>query len=329
MDINKIKDNGLIKYLLENGGVLNVLEPEFDKKDYDSISCMNPSIVFADNRLFFNVRAVNYNLYNSDTREFNWNDQPVVYVNSSHTLTTHNYIGELDPETLEIKSSGIVHMEKNEIPKWHFIGLEDARLTYWSNKLHLIGVRRDTDNKGTGRMEISDIEFIDNKWTETNRYRIPSPEDSYCEKNWMPVLDRAYTFVRWTLPTEIVTYNIHSKELKSESRRFTLENNLDAIRGDSQLVWYNGYYWAIGHTCKLTVYDPNTRSRSGIYKHYILKFDKDLNLINISEPWSYNNDFSVEFGCGLAIKDNMAYISFAEDDSMALIIKFKADLLFK
>jgi hypothetical protein len=28
MNINKIKDNGLIKYLLENGGILNVLEPE-------------------------------------------------------------------------------------------------------------------------------------------------------------------------------------------------------------------------------------------------------------------------------------------------------------
>jgi hypothetical protein len=55
-------------------------------------------------------------------------------------------------------------------------------------------------------MELSELDIIDDKVVEVFRKRIPPPNDpnSYCEKNWMPVIDQEYTYVKWCNPTEVV-----------------------------------------------------------------------------------------------------------------------------
>ena len=102
-------------------------------------------------------------------------------------------------------------------PQWEFVGLEDARLFRWDNKLYLCGVRRDTTTNGEGRMELSEIRAKTTFVDEMSRTRIPAPgnKDSYCEKNWMPIIDKPYHFVKWSNPTEVVHYDIHSKITKT------------------------------------------------------------------------------------------------------------------
>ena len=44
-----------------------------------------------------------------------------------------------------------------------------------------------------------------------NRNRIEVPDiNSYCEKNWMPILDEPFQFVKWTNPTEIMKVNLET-----------------------------------------------------------------------------------------------------------------------
>ena len=63
-------------------------------------------------------------------------------------------------------------------------------------------------------MELSEIEITNDKVIEINRYRIGVPDKtSYCEKNWMPIIDKPFHFVKWSNPTEIVKVSL--EECKS------------------------------------------------------------------------------------------------------------------
>ena len=130
-------------------------------------------------------------------------------------LRTWNWLLDVDEhyQIIEYTKTDTSKFDTYE-PKWDFVGLEDARLVRWDDKLFQVGVRRDTTTNGQGRMELSEI---DENGVEISRQRIPTPsENSYCEKNWMPVLDQPYTFIKWSNPTEIVRYNPKTKKLDGD-----------------------------------------------------------------------------------------------------------------
>jgi len=46
-------------------------------------------------------------------------------------------------------------------------------------------------------MELSEIEITDTEVKEISRLRIEAPDvNSYCEKNWMPILDMPYHYIK-------------------------------------------------------------------------------------------------------------------------------------
>ena len=55
--------------------------------------------------------------------------------------------------------------------------------------------------------------------------------------------------------------------------------------------------------------------------------NEDLSPAGIFGPFSYDNRFNIEFGCGLAYKDGKLYLTYAEDDAIALIVKFDANII--
>ena len=64
-------------------------------------------------------------------------------------------------------------------------------------------------------MELCKVDWKSNSITEVTRDRIEPPGDhTYLEKNWMPILDMPYHFVRWANPLEIV--KVHPESLSSE-----------------------------------------------------------------------------------------------------------------
>jgi hypothetical protein len=326
---------GLVRYALEHGGDIVPLEITYHPSDVESVANMNPSVFYDEktDRMLCNIRAVNYNLFDLSKREFNWENQPTVYVNNVAKLKTINYMCELDKETLFPISSCMIDTSRfDRDPLWTFVGLEDGRLVRWNDRLYLTGVRRDTTTNGQGRMELSELaERSDGTWYEISRTRIPTPGniDTYCEKNWMPVLDQPYTYLKWTIPTEVAVYDPMKNETTSRYPKFPLFGvPYDCLRGDSHVVRYKDNYWCIGHFCDFKLLNKETNSRTATYWHHLVRMDLDMNILEVSKRWHYDNRFHVEFGCGLCIKDGYALISFSEDDSSVLILKIPCDALF-
>ena len=196
--------NNLVKQVIQNGGsIVPIIIPS---SETNGTGLMNPSIYVDKGRLVLNLRHVNYTLYHAEGEQlFNNRYGPLVYLNPENdvTLRTTNFICYLN-EDLSIKRHFKVDTSKLDVePLWEFIGLEDGRVVRWDDKLYLCGVRRDTTTHGEGRMELSEIMQKPFSLKEIKRSRIQHPNNpnSYCEKNWMPVIDMPYHFIKWTNPT--------------------------------------------------------------------------------------------------------------------------------
>jgi hypothetical protein len=307
----------LSKQVIENGG--NIIPLIIYHPDTNGTGLMNPSIFNDGGKLILNLRHVQYTLYHTRGK-FENRYGPLAYLNPENdiTLRTTNYFCSLD-DNLSIDSFNKINTSRYDItPVWEFVGLEDARLVRWDNKLYICGVRRDTKTNGEGRMELSEIKILDNKVTEISRFRIPAPftNDSYCEKNWMPILDMPYHFVKWTNPTEIVKVDPINKTCKQIflGKPYSIKRD---IRGGSQVITIGDYRAAITH--EVDLWQNKNNNKEATYRHRIVTWDKDWNVVNISDEFDFMTGY-IEFCCGLAIKDDNVLVSFGYEDNAAYLL---------
>jgi len=286
--------------------------------------------------LIANVRHVHYTLYHSEfDQKFYGHWGCLAYLNPENNiaLITGNYLCKLNDKTLELEYFNNINTKKHDIPPvWEFQGLEDARVFRWDKKLYVCGVRRDTKPNGEGRMELCEIDWKDEKCLEITRDRIEPPQQTYLEKNWMPILDMPYHFVRWANPLEIVKVNPKtnsSKVIKSINDKLDLPFEL---RGSSQVIpWKNGMRICITHDVDFFYHDgPETAGRPGYkdakYYHRFIVWDKDWNLIKISKMFKFMAT-RIEFCCGLAYKDKNFIISYGFQDNAAFALKMPEKIL--
>jgi hypothetical protein len=331
--MHDLYDGGLANYVLKRGGSIHpIILPKSVLGNETGI--MNPSIFLHKGKILVNVRHVNYILYHSEGKKFPHQWGPLVYIHPENdvALKTHNVMCELD-ENLNLKSAGRVNMVLDTEPTWNFVGLEDARLFSWDDKLYLCGVRRDCyDDKGKGRMEMAEIDFIDGEWKEISRNPIPAPGDdsSYCEKNWMPILDMPYHFVKWCNPMQVVHYDIENRKTTNvyldEGERKPYPKD---FRGGSQVFRINeNQRMAFIHETNL-LKDPFGR-KDGDYAHRILIWDNDWNLVHASKPFHFlgtyyehvtDTDYNIEFVTGMTVIGNDILISFGFQDNASFILR--------
>jgi hypothetical protein len=304
----------LVKTVLQNNGsIVPLIIPE--GKDG---GIMNPSIYTDGKKLICNLRHVKYTIYHS--RRFPHKYGPLQYIHAENDLKlrTVNYIAELN-EDLSIKNYKEVKMLDLHTPVWDFIGLEDARLFRWDNKLYLCGVRRDTTTNGQGRMELTEL---NENYEEISRCRLPAPIDtSYCEKNWMPILDQPHNFVKWTNPTEVVNVKEKTKVVNFTDTYFPLIRDL---RGSSHVIPYKDKYIAITH--EVALYKSEQNQKDANYLHRIVVWDKNWNIYFITDPF-YFFDGPIEFCAGAAIYKDNFLISFGHQDNAAYILSMPLKML--
>lgn len=286
------------------------------------LGLMNPSVFIHNEKVSVNLRAVNYTFYHSEKKLFQHPYGPLTYIhpeNDVHLRTWNHYL-ELD-DNLNI--SRINKIDTSKFPEkelWDFVGLEDARLFSWNGKMYTCGVRRDLDTKGTGRMELCEIEIYDDRVVEVSRIRIEPPDNpnSYCEKNWMPVLDKPYHFIKWTNPTELVRVNPED----GTSEMVFVGEKRDVAgypRGGSQLVPWKDYYIAFTH--EVNLFKSETKRKDAIYRHRICVWDKNFNLMKWTDDFSIMGG-DVEFAVGLAQHGSDFLMTFGFQDNAAYILKF-------
>jgi hypothetical protein len=288
---------------------------------------MNPSIMNDGGKILVNIRHVNYTFYHSEKKLFQHQYGPLTYVhpeNDMH-LRTDNYYCELN-RNLEISRYNKIEMTFDDYePKWDFVGLEDARIFRWHDELYICGVRRDTTTNGQGRMELCGIEVRDDSVVETSRIRIQPPNDpnSYCEKNWMPILDRPFHFVKWSNPTEVVCLveSDGTTRTTSLSKQIALPRD---IRGGSQVIPWGDLYIAITH--EVDLFKSEVGRKDARYLHRFIIWDKNFNILTHTKEFSIMGGH-VEFAVGLCHYEGNILISFGFQDNAAYILRIPNESL--
>lgn len=286
---------------------------------------MNPSIFIDDDGdILVNIRHVNYTLYHSehDQRFFSpWGPLSYLHPEKDQRLVTTNYLCRLDKDLNIINYTEVDYSAFNVPPIWEFVGEEDCRITQWDGNYYLIGVRRDTTPNGQGRMEYSKIELDKTNWTakEVQRVRIPPPIDvnSYCEKNWMPILDMPYHFVKWAMPTEVVKANPDKSECEQVLVRSTPSVPIDQ-RGGTNIVSWGEYYIAFTHEVKL--WRNYLNQKDSIYRHRMIVWDKEFNFVGLSNSFAFL-DTPIEFCVGAAVRNGKLLLSFGVQDNAAFVLE--------
>lgn len=323
--------NNLVRQVIENSGDIY---PLIVNSEYKT-GLLNPGLFLHKDKLLINIRHVQYVLYHSENNQFfqsKWG--PLAYLHPEHdqTLTTVNYFGEFKDKKLEVKK---VDTSKLDVkPLWEFVGLEDARVVVWDDKMWLCGVRRDTTTNGVGRMEMSKIALKDGQYVETERYRLDTPNSAptYCEKNWVPINDKPYHFVKWTNPVEVVKVDLKTKldnqHYKCEQVFLgdTILNLPRDIRGGSNLVNFGDNYLMVTH--EVNLFKSELNNKDAYYFHRFFLLDKEFNVIKISDSFNFLTG-NIEFATGLVVKGEEVYISFGFQDNSAFLLKTSVEFIDK
>lgn len=310
----------LAKYVITNGGSLHPLI--IPASETNGTGLMNPSVYVDNGKVIMNLRHCQYTIYHAEKGIFEHNYGPLVYLNPENdiTLTTKNFFCELDEKMNIIKSTKVDTSKLDVKPIWEFIGLEDARVVRWDGKLYLCGVRRDTTTNGIGRMELSEIEVTADSVKEISRVRIdaPAPNTSYCEKNWMPILDKPYHFIKWTNPTEVVKADPVTGACETIILQELNADYSGNIRGGSQVISWEDGYLCLNHITYL--FKSELQRKNARYRHVFTKFDKDFKIQKVSKEFSFMEG-EIEFACGMAQLNDDLLITFGFQDNASFLLK--------
>jgi hypothetical protein len=318
------------KIAISNGGRLYQLL--IDSKHTGGTGLTNPSIYVDGTDIIANLRHVEYTLYHAEKGKFCHPWGPLQYLHKENDLrlVTNNYMCSLNPDTYKIENSSKIDMSFfDSKPLWEFVGLEDGRLVKWNNKLYISGVRRDTTTNGQGRMELSEIAMdIHGCYRELSRIRIPAPgkDDSYCEKNWMPILDMPYHYVKWCNPTEVVRVDFSSERVSCETVFLgTYIYQTHDYRGGSQVIpWKNNYRLALVH--QVNLFNNLNGRKNAKYRHRFILWDKNWNVVSYGEPFDFLGA-EIEFSCGMAQHKNNLLITFGFQDNSSFLLQCPIDFI--
>lgn len=299
--------NNFVEYCSNFGATLRYIEPFEQNSLFPSTA--NPSIVYDEQRdcFWLNIRKTSYTLHTTN-KDYNpgghWGDliYSICSDRGSRLETTNAVACMKDPMFSNFEYKYIKEIDRPHI--WDFVGNEDVRLAVWDNKLYETYIIRDDNKTGVSRVHYSELD--PETMEEKTNVRLPgrNNDTSYCEKNWMPVADRPFTFISEADP----------------EHKFLKE--FDMMRGSSQLVPYKDGYVSVVHTCQMW-YSPNGR-KSARYLHAFAYFDNELKLKKISRLFSFMNR-PVEFCCGLTRKGENFYITFSLQDNVSYILKTKEE----
>lgn len=312
--------NDFAKLALETGGsIVNLTMPS---NECVGFALTNPSIFYHDCEVLLNIRNVQYSLFHSEKEQKfqnQWGVLTYLHPEDDISLTTKNAFSTKFP----YEQPKYVDTSKLDVkPLWEFVGLEDARIVVWDDRTFLCGVRRDTTTNGQGRMELSEI--VDG--VEIARFRIDPPSDTYCEKNWMPIVDLPFHFVKWSNPTEVVKVNLET--LTSETIITQNQPHISLprdLRGGSQVITYNHHYIAVTHEVQL--WNNQKGNKDGQYYHRFIVWDKDWNIVHTSNEFKFI-DANIEFCCGMTQVNNEFWMTFGYQDSTAFLLKMPCENLW-
>lgn len=323
IDLREPECKRFVSYALSQGG-------DIENTGYSGFSShfpayCNPSIFWDEEtgRFLMNQRTVSYFIHSSKDNFDSWG--PLHYIIQAERynwLETVNHMG-VSSNPLEGFNFKEIKMKERK-HQWEFHGLEDIRVVRWNGILYGIGVRRDDNPTGRGRMELCEL---DEDFNEVKSVKMKAvDENTYCVKNWMPITDMPYHFIDTANPLRIVKADpvTGDVEVVVEKPKQPIFQGFDMPRGSSHCIPFRDGHLCMVHTCQM--YYTGNKRKYARYLHAFVYFNRDWDIEKVSPLFSFN-DFLVEFCCGMAMKDDDMYISFAVEDNMSYVLKMPKEAI--
>jgi hypothetical protein len=316
------------KVILENGGSVHPLTLPFEKTNGTGI--FNPSVYYDQDadKLFVNIRHCQVTLYHAEEGKFEsyWGPLHYGHPENDITLTTTNYFGELNPVTFDYNYISKIDTSLLDVtPIWNFVGLEDCRVVKWNNKIYVSGVRRDTTTNGEGRIELSELLIEGSNVKEVARNRLQPPnEASYCEKNWMPVVDQPFKYVKWCNPTEVVEADLTTNKATQTFLGNSFWYPRD-FRGGSQVIPLNeNYRFCCVHTVNL--FKSEQGRKNAVYRHCFIVWDNNWNVVKHTAEFTFL-DAKIEFCAGMTKYKDKFILTFGLQDNSSFLVAIPEKLM--
>lgn len=279
----------MINKILSHGGCASFL---FSDSMSGAFPC-NPTCVVYNNKLIVNVRALNY--------FFPLRDK----FGNIQFAESYNWIGYMRDNLIGAN----LHELPSDIDSLHsikslFNGREDIRLIVWNERLYGYASRPD---KISGHIVEEILQFDDHMNIESSFLVLT---DRVIEKNWIAISDRPLQFLYDIDTNHIIEVN-NDGTYKTVHR----ENSKNIhLSGSSTLIPYRDYYICIAHE----------HFNYPVYNNYILIYDKDLRLIEVSDSFKLSN-CPIEFITGMCIYNNQVVITYSVYDSVPIILTIPLD----
>lgn len=287
-------------YLEPLGGVIQPLNvpPEGDYIP-SSTSC-----VWVDGRLLLNVRYVNYRIQPDGSYKESL-DGKLVDNDKIRTRNAWMFLGD----DLHFMKDDSVDAPKR--PNHRVVGLEDVRLFHTKDGVRFLATSPEYSYCDKYRMLTGLYDW------KTSSYRgcvsLKPPTETDCEKNWIPIQDK---FIYKWHPLQI-------GELRDGKLEITQEHPTPAwfqhMRGSSNVVHTQGYYWMIIHGVQ------HTRPRQ--YFHQVILLDENtFELKRYSLPF-YFQKLAIEYCLGLDIQGSEGKAFVSANDASPFVCTFSLDSL--
>lgn len=324
IELIPVQESNFVRYCLESGGQISDVTVPGLSGDWKAFC--NPSVYNDDGQLKLILRTVNFIMHCSRYVDQNWSSWgPLEYINpTAHDkqLKTTNYLVDIY-DNLDMKSYTHIEDPEHE-PQWEFEGDEDMRLVRWNGQLYGLTIVRDDNPDGVARQVLV---TLSEDGRQLKRLKIASPDNSYAEKNWIPIINLPFHFVRWSNPLEIVKVDPDTGDLETVVTRPAFDTGHDMqLRGSSQVIKIRDKYVALVHGCML--WKTELDRKYARYYHQFVVWDDTWKFEQISPLFSFT-DTLVEFSNGMCVKDGDAYISFSVCDNTAYVLKVPVDKLFE
>jgi len=221
----------------------------------------------------------------------------IEYIENDQGFADLNFIYTLDKNFQVLNASPLDESLLHEMdPTFHNV-IGDVRLFHWQDNLWGIGATaRIKDGKQFWSQTLCQIE--NSKIVKA--FFFDSPTGVSLEKNWTPVVQQEdLYFVYSYSPTNILKF-ANGALTPLKPLRKTRDHS---IRGGTPLITYGEHYLGLAHT------EPNMWNGKRSYTHCFALFNRDLALLEISEPF-YLQRKGIEFAAGICKTDDGILVSY-------------------
>jgi hypothetical protein len=179
-------------------------------------------------------------------------------------------------------------------------GLEDIRLYSVGDTLKFIATNINYSPSGSNKMIVG--EYNADTLSFSNCRITDSPYNSWCEKNWIPIVNRdengketEYFIYKWW-PMEIGKLNPETYKLEIVKTHFMNAPEFSRVRGSTRFIDNGNYLVGLVHFSECTL--PRR------YYHILVALDREsLKPLKFSDTFSFLH-IGIEFCIGFHIQEN-------------------------